>query len=650
MKNSTQLIGRYHVAVYEYNTVIVGTGAAGFNAADCLYSFGQKDIAILSEHVSAGTSRNTGSDKQTYYKLSLSGNEPDSIRKMANTLFAGQCVDGDLALCEAALSAKCFFKLVEKGIKFPQNKYGEYVGYKTDHDPHARGTTVGPFTSRQMTEQLEKSVKEKNIDIYDGMQVIQIETKEGKVKGLICLRLDNHLPLENRFAVFCCKNVIYATGGPAGIYANSVYPHGQYGASGIAFEAGIKGKNLTEWQYGIASRKPRWNVSGSYMQALPRFISTDTDGGNEREFLNDLFPDRSEMLTKIFLKGYQWPFDINKLDGGSSVIDILVYMESCKNRKVFLDFRKNPGDEAVDFSSLGKEAYGYLNKAGACLHTPYERLQQLNMPAAKFYAERGVDLSKEPLGIALCAQHNNGGLAVDCWWQTNIEGFFAVGEACGSHGVYRPGGSALNAGQAGALRAAQYIAAKGTGQNVWDQTVYAESLQKIFCLVENALGDHDGNAKQLWRKAARLMSEKASAIREKGQIEEVLQITKHWLDTFSETIRIKSSHGLTDLFHLRDALLCQSVYLQSMLDYIEQGGKSRGSALYLNRAKGKPVARLPAEYSFQPDNGEKSNMIQEVLLDKGKCVFIWREVRPIPTADDFFENVWREYRENNGVY
>ena len=56
-----------------------------------------------------------------------------------------------------------------------------------------------------------------------------------------------------------------------------VYPSSQFGASGLAFEAGVKGKNLTEWQYGLASLKPRWNVSGSYMQALPRVVSTDKE-------------------------------------------------------------------------------------------------------------------------------------------------------------------------------------------------------------------------------------------------------------------------------------------------------------------------------------------------------------------------------------
>jgi len=60
-----------------YQTLVIGSGCAGYGAADCLWNRGVKNIAVLTENRVAGTSRNTGSDKQTYYKMSLSGNEGD---------------------------------------------------------------------------------------------------------------------------------------------------------------------------------------------------------------------------------------------------------------------------------------------------------------------------------------------------------------------------------------------------------------------------------------------------------------------------------------------------------------------------------------------------------------------------------------------
>lgn len=162
--------------------IIIGSGAAGFQAALRLYQNGERDLAIITENIKSGTSRNTGSDKQTYYKLTLSGNDADSVRNMAEDLFAGQCVDGDQALCEAALSARCFFALTELGVPFPCTEHGEFMGYKTDHDRGRRATSAGPYTSKLMTEALERSVKEKQILILDQMQAIQILTYMNQVK------------------------------------------------------------------------------------------------------------------------------------------------------------------------------------------------------------------------------------------------------------------------------------------------------------------------------------------------------------------------------------------------------------------------------------------------------------------------------------
>ena len=62
-----------------FDAVVIGSGCAGYNCADWLYDLGYKNIALLTEGRLLGTSRNTGSDKQTYYKLSLAGDEGDSV-------------------------------------------------------------------------------------------------------------------------------------------------------------------------------------------------------------------------------------------------------------------------------------------------------------------------------------------------------------------------------------------------------------------------------------------------------------------------------------------------------------------------------------------------------------------------------------------
>lgn len=638
------------VAVRAAAAVVVGTGCAGYNAADCLYDYGVRDVLLVTDHRKGGTSRNTGSDKQTYYKLTLAGEAPDSVRAMARTLFEGGCVDGDQALCEAALSVKCFLKLCQMGVPFPTNRYGEYVGYKTDHDPLCRATSVGPLTSRRMTEALEASVEKKGIEVLDRHQAVAILTDEGRVAGVLCLTRTEPRP---RYEAIFTQNVVYATGGPAGVYQDVCYPLGHQGMSGLLFLAGAAGKNLTEWQYGLASLRPRWNVSGTYMQALPRFVSTDAEGGDAREFLQDAIPDAGELLSMIFLKGYQWPFDARKAQEGSSRLDLLVYQETkCKGRRVWLDFTRDPLGDAFSLDALVPEAREYLRRSGALLRTPIERLRRMNAPAIDFYRSRGVDLARDMLEIALCAQHNNGGVAVDRWWQSGVRGLFVVGEAAGTHGVCRPGGSALNAGQVGSERAARYIAAHAPVAPRPEQSL-ARCQEQIAGAVRLGLGALRGssNLEEAAREAKQAMSRVAAAVRDGAQISALLETTRERLRGFAGAVRIAAPTQLYALYRFYDILISQLMCLAAMEDYIAHGGKSRGSAIYSDTAGKKPFDALPEQCRFTLDAGDLSGRVQETRLCAANWTVQcdWRDVRPIPEEDDVFETVWRAYRETGNV-
>lgn len=642
--------------------IIIGSGAAGFQAALRLYQNGERDLAIITENIKSGTSRNTGSDKQTYYKLTLSGNDADSVRNMAEDLFAGQCVDGDQALCEAALSARCFFALTELGVPFPCTEHGEFMGYKTDHDRGRRATSAGPYTSKLMTEALERSVKEKQILILDQMQAIQILTYMNQVKGILCL--DKNIHSEPAYKIIWCKNVILATGGPAGMYHDSVYPVSQTGSTGMAFEAGASGKNLTEWQFGMASLNPRWNVSGTYMQVLPSFISTDQDGNDEKEFLLDYFNELPDLLSMVFLKGYQWPFDVNKIFGGSSVIDLLVYQETVlKKRRVFLDYRVNPGnlekDRDLPYASMIPEAKEYLSQAGACFGTPIERLKHMNEPAILFYQDHHIDLFKERLEIAVCAQHNNGGLSTNHLWETNLSGLYAIGEVCASHGVTRPGGTALNAGQVGAVRAAEGIFLKKR-THMKEASPSTESGIKerlrIQALDRIRLSEHaEGNCplSELWINASKRMSAAAGMIRNQVQMETALKETEDDICQFMQKAKSPSVSQLSLFYKLYDMLLSQKMYLFAMLDYAKAGGGSRGSALYTDSTgelPGFPGCQTFGElYRCRLDQKMHGQEVQEVTLKEGTPSASRRPVRPLPDVDYFFENQWRIYRERIGM-
>ena len=600
---------------YFFDNVIVGSGCAAYNAADILAGAG-KETAVVTEGKNIGTSRNAGSDKQTYYKLSVSGNSADSVYAMAEKLFSGGCADGDVAFCEAAGSVECFYKLVSSGVKFPRNEYGEYVGYKTDHDDSVRATSAGPYTSRDMTVALEKSALNNGAKLFDGFTVVKIVVSEGRARGVIAV--EKAFADDLGLCFFGCNHLIIATGGPGELYEDTVYPFGQSGALGLLIDAGVNMCNLAEWQYGLSSVKFRWNVSGSYQQVIPRYISVKD--GKQREFLSD-YTDKN-VFDLIFLKGYQWPFDAAKAEE-SSVIDIAVYSEKQKGARVYLDYTVNP--DGFSLSKTGKEARDYLERCGVYGNTPYERLTELNPSAAKLFKEHGIDLEKEPLEIAVSAQHHNGGADVDVNYLTCVNALYVAGEAAGTLGITRPGGSALNACMVGSMRAARHIL------SLESQPVDTEKMlqqaeadaRQIRDFVKKSVGV--STLKQEKSFLRKLMSARFSFLRDEGKMREGLKTVEEKLLNFSLNNKC-GQNETAELFKNYYALISARAVCLSMLICATDAG-SRGGALVTSDGKVKPE-----DLSFRD---------KKLIYSSGKTFY--RSVRSLPEPDETFEKVWNRF-------
>ena len=105
---------------------------------------------------------------------------------------------------------------------------------------------------------------------------------------------------------------------------------------------------------------------------------------------------------------------------------------------------------------------------------------------------------------------------------------------------------------------------------------------------------------------------------------------------------------LIDAYKYKDILITQMAVLTSLLDFAKTIKKTRGSALYYQKS-GKLREGLDEIFRFIPDDGKSKDKVQEVIFDKTFKVK-WRDVRPIPTEDNFFENVWRRYREDKNIF
>ncbi len=630
----------------KFNTLIIGSGAAGLSAAVRLDALDVKDIAIYTEGLKMGTSINTGSDKQTYYKLGMYGSEADSPYFMAQDLAKGGSMHGDIALIEAALSVRSFYNLVNMGVGFPSDIHGQYIGYKTDHDPKRRATSCGPYTSRDMCNSLIAEVKRRNIPVYERQNAIKLLTDKDKKRVIGAIFVNSE---SGEFEVVKAENIIFAVGGPGGLYETSVYPKVHTGAIGIAMEAGAKSYNLPESQFGLASTKFRWNVSGSYMQVLPRFISTDADGNDEKEFLREYFDSVEEMYDAIFLKGYQWPFAVSHLKG-SSLIDIFCYIEKVeKNRRIFLDYRSDPAD--LDINKLGEETRSYLENSSAIAETPLKRLQILNNPAIELYKRYQIDIENEMLEIAVSAQHNNGGLAGNIFYEsTNLSHLFPIGEVNGSHGVTRPGGSALNAGQVGAFRASEFIANAYNFESFSDEE-FSEIADKELAIFQ-ALKQLKSNLNYRDERAElqHRMSESGAFIRSTEKVEKALDGAYKQLNRiFSDGLGELTPKDLTETLRNRHLCIAQIFYLETILMQIDYIG-SRGGSLVLSADGEKIHDKLGDNWRIKAENPDYRNLIMSCAYGENGFVEInWEVCREIPQSDGWFETIWSEFR-NKEIY
>ncbi len=590
----------------------------------------------------------------------------DSAEEFAKSLTAAGCCHGDSALVEGIGSLREFYHLVQAGVPFPTDPIGTFIGYKTDHDPYERATSAGPKTSRFMSERLQKQLERYSVKIHVGQEAARLLTvgsgESRRIAGIAAVDRKSADGSNLAITVFLGANIILAAGGPGELFKTSVYPKGQLGIHGLAFKAGLIGANLTESQFGLASIKFRWNVSGTYMQAAPRLFSTDAEGKDEKEFLTDFFPSMSRMATNIFLKGYQWPFDPQRIENlQSSLVDILVFNETQKGRRIYMDFLRNPvGSDSMDefdIEALEPEAREYLQKAGALQSTPIERLAHMNTPAIEIYKENGIDLYSEPLEIAVCAQHNNGGFAVDKWWQSNIKQTFIIGEMAGTHGVKRPGGSALNAGQTGGLRAAEYVV-NVYGCELPDysdkQTEIDSQLSDIVAGLEQFKNSSGLNPEDVLEEIRSRMTASGGHIRELNDAQKALkEAVELYKNIRQKGFHSKGAKGIVKAIQAEHLALASTGYLKAVAELLKQDSGSRGSHLVLARdgveihtdvidkATNKPL-------KFKPENQSLRNSILHIEYDQSSPDLFGSstiELRQAPTERKAFEPAWMDYRE-----
>lgn len=429
-----------------------------------------------------------------------------------------------------------------------------------------------------------------------------------------------------------------------------------FGSLGLALEEGLNLTNITESQFGIGTPRTAfpWNLSGTYVQVIPYIYSVD-ENGSEHNFLADYYRTTQELASNVFRKGYQWPFHATRtLEFGSSLVDMAIAKEQTLGRKVFMDFQRNPapvpGDLLFSLSRLDDDVRAYLENNDALAALPIERLRQMNPLSISLYKMHGNDLETTPLQFAMNNQHMNGGIEVDVWGQTSLPGCHAVGEVSGTHGVTRPGGAALNAGQVFAVRAARYIGGAGRRTKSDDRADIAKPvLNNINQIIRQALDNSNGTGlREVRNDIQNRMSDYAGFLCSA----EAIALAREQADTLREKVYaggLKIGHvaEVSELFMWRHLALTSAAVLTVLEQYVREGGGSRGARIILDE-EGACVPQirngLCEEWRFRPEREEDKHHRMVIKFSDGEFTVNKQSLRTMPdTRKLYFEKNWPDF-------
>jgi hypothetical protein len=363
------------------------------------------------------------------------------------------------------------------------------------------------------------------------------------------------------------------------------------------------------------------------------------------------------MATNIFRKGYQWPFHAARmLDFGSSLVDLAIHCETSHGRTVFMDFSRNPlavpGDRPFSLGDCDDDVRSYLARSEAVLASPIERLQKMNPLAIELYRMHGHDITRDPLPFNVNNQHMNGGIAVDIWSESSLRDCYAVGEASGTHGVTRPGGAALNAGQVAAMRCAQQIHSRRhpmpeptLGSCAKGQI--ASALALVHCAL-NGGGPHAQEPANVKRAIQARMSDHGGFICAAAEVGSALiAATTLREQIWADGLLCKRESHIVDVFRCRHLALASEAVLRAVSHHLERGGGSRGARAYCS-PEGSLVPR-----GRHGDLHQFRFLAEEASHRRDKLVLRWtgdgfhEELRQLRRVDDlktiFFEKDWGSY-------
>jgi L-aspartate oxidase len=360
--------------IFEFDTIVIGSGLAGLTAAYHSSSFGKVAVVTKSEL----------DISNSYYAqggiAAVMTSDDSPALHIKDTLTAGRGLC-DLDAVEVLVNEgiERVNEIIGMGMKFDMQKGKYLLGMEGGHSKRRILHAGGDATGKVLTSFFLEKVKEKpSIYPFEYLSVVKLLKNNDRITGIMAIDLRTGSNI-----IFKAKAVILATGGLSRLFARSTNPDTATGDGiALAYEAGAEIADIEFIQF---------HPSALYIPGTDAYLISEAVRGegawlldhNGNRFMKEIHP-LAELAPR----------------------DIVAY-------SIFKQIRES-----------GKD-YIYLSLK----HLDPEKIKNRFYNIYIHLKELGLDMTKDLLPVSPAAHYMVGGIRTNLDAETNIKGLFICGEA-----------------------------------------------------------------------------------------------------------------------------------------------------------------------------------------------------------------------------
>ncbi|WP_077325199.1 FAD-binding protein [Virgibacillus siamensis] len=378
-----------------------------------------------------------------------------------------------------------------------------------------------------------------NLTLMQKTVVVSLIKRDERIVGAILL--DDG----NEFVLVECSAVILASGGFGNIYKHNLNPADVDGSGHIlAIEAGAKLVNMEFIQFIPGITAPRYKtLFGEHTLMYCRDI-VDDDGNS---LLDPILPDSLSKKACLEIRSTHGPFT-HSLESKYFDIAMMKNIIASNNEKGFtLIF----ADEL------------------------YENKEEFYTVYLDWLKGKNVHLVENEVKIAPFAHASNGGVFINTFGRTGVNGLYAIGELSSNiEGANRLGGNSTGAcmvfGKRAAIDCDRYL----QSAPMQELTVNDGNLQ-----LEQILKAHDGrgnegelSANAIVDKVREIMWYKGNVVRSEQQLKQGIDEIQKCANMFSFTELVQNQHTRKLAFKAANTIQLAQMVLRAMLERRESRG------------------------------------------------------------------------------